>query len=261
MRPVVVAVARHPVERGEGEEDDRRDKRVHDDAEDSGNEVERDPDESARTLVDVVAREVGVTGQVGEEDQPRGAQQGPDERIQRHRDLLVREIPRPRRLRDHGCGPWDECERCEDPEVGPLQTAIHLPDPREGGLVVQPDDGEIDIGAGVRQIGRPLLEEGGQQLALLGSGWSEVEHEQRDDDGDDRIAERDRPAGVRTPRAGHGGSPRAPAVRPHRRRSRTRRVTPPARCDPGAARPSSNRRPGCRSARTPAAPRRGPDRG
>ena len=58
----------------------------------------------------------------------------------------------------------------------------------EDAVVVQPDDSDVEEGEQVRDVERPLLSKAMGEAALPASG-SELENEQRDGDGEDRVAE------------------------------------------------------------------------
>lgn len=67
-----------------------------------------------------------------------------------------------------------------------MQAAVHCPDADEGSFVIEPDHRHIEVGGCVGQVGWPLLQQPGQQLAVR---WAQIKDQQRDDDGEHTVAE------------------------------------------------------------------------
>lgn len=111
-----------------------------------------------------------------------------------------------KRVRDDGGRERQQRGGEQDQEVHPVQAPITLLDAIERALVVQPDDGHVGVRGHVGEVTLPLLQQPRQQATGRYVRHPEIQHEQRDDDGEDGVTERYGTAGVR-PGADVGGWP------------------------------------------------------
>jgi hypothetical protein len=87
------------------------------------------------------------------------------------------------------CGERQERRGQQEQEVAPQQAGVDGPDPREQLVVVDPDDRHVPERGQVGQVAGPLLEQLGEHRTGLRRRM-QLQHEQRDDDGEDPVAER-----------------------------------------------------------------------
>ena len=130
-----------------------------------------------------------VTGEVAEEQQPRDAGRHPDHGVRHDRGRLVggradAEGARDdrRRERHHGHGQQQH-------EVPPQEAGVHGTDPRERGVMAHPEHADVGEGREIRDVAHPLVGEVAGEVAARG-GDGELEHEERDGDREDTVAER-----------------------------------------------------------------------
>ena len=130
----------------------------------------------------------GMAAQVVEQQEPGDAGCHPDDRVRDDGRGLVRGRADAVGTRDDRCRERDDRHREQQDEVPPEDSRVDLQDPREGGVVAQPQHADVGERRQVRDVTHPLLAELLGELAARCRD-RELEDEQRDGDREHAIAE------------------------------------------------------------------------
>jgi hypothetical protein len=139
---------------------------------------------------DAGAQQPGMPLQVDENDQPAHGHGRADHGVEQEgADLVAPGALRPHRESQFRRREREDRGRQQQPQVAPQEAAVDAGDPGEQGVVIDPHHADVHERRHVGQVGGPLVQQVGPDMAGA-AGRVQVEHQERDGDGQDAVAER-----------------------------------------------------------------------